>query len=167
MKKRLTEEQIIGFLREAEAGVAVKEPCRRHGFSEASYDLCRSKYDGMSVPEAKCLRASYCRPQTLAAIPRKATCGLAPLASHRAMNWGGTSTSRTLDGWNCGLGLDMTDLRFARQPLWPPLASPNRIAHRRVKVCVVRTTGPRGLDLDAPSTMRHWDGNGGRLETLL
>lgn len=39
MKKRFTEEQIIGFLREAEAGMAVKELCRRHGFSEASYHL--------------------------------------------------------------------------------------------------------------------------------
>lgn len=57
MKKRLTEEQIIGFLREAEAGVAVKEPCRRHGFSKASYYVWRSKYGGMSVPEAKWLRA--------------------------------------------------------------------------------------------------------------
>jgi hypothetical protein len=102
VKKRLTEEQIIGFLREAEAGVTVKEPCRRHGFSKASYDLCRSKYGGMSVPEAKWLRTSYCRPQTLAAMPRRADCGLAPLASHRAMNWGGTSTSRTLNGWSCG-----------------------------------------------------------------
>jgi putative transposase len=37
MKKRFTEEQITGFLREAEAGPAVKDLCRRHGFSEASY----------------------------------------------------------------------------------------------------------------------------------
>jgi hypothetical protein len=59
---------------------------------------------------------------------------LAPLASHRAMNWGGTSTSRTLDGWNCGLGLDMTDLRLARRPEWTPLAIQRRIARRRVKV---------------------------------
>lgn len=35
MKKRFTEEQTIGFLREAEAGVPVKELCRRQGFSEA------------------------------------------------------------------------------------------------------------------------------------
>ena len=34
MKKRFTEEQIIGFLREAEAGLPTKELCRRHGFSE-------------------------------------------------------------------------------------------------------------------------------------
>ena len=57
MKKRFTEEQIIGFLREAEAGVAVKDLCRRHGFSEASYYLWKSKFGGLSVPEAKRLKA--------------------------------------------------------------------------------------------------------------
>ena len=46
MKKRLSEEQIIGFLREADAGMAVKDLCRRHGFSEASYYLWRSKFGG-------------------------------------------------------------------------------------------------------------------------
>ncbi|WP_114241262.1 IS3 family transposase [Dyella sp. C9] len=56
MKKRFTEEQIIGFLREAEAGVAVKDLCRKHGFSEASYYLWRSKFGGMTVPEAKRLK---------------------------------------------------------------------------------------------------------------
>ena len=56
MKKRYTEEQIIGFLGEAEAGMPVKELCRRHGFSEASYYLWRSKFGGMSVSDAKRLR---------------------------------------------------------------------------------------------------------------
>ena len=56
MKKRFTEEQIIGFLREAESGVAVKDLCRRQGFSEASYYLWRSKFGGMTVSEAKRLR---------------------------------------------------------------------------------------------------------------
>ena len=37
MKKRFSEEQIIGFLREAEAGMPIKELCRKHGFSEALY----------------------------------------------------------------------------------------------------------------------------------
>ncbi|KIQ28383.1 transposase [Xanthomonas campestris] len=56
MKKRFSEEQIIGFLSEAESGVAIKDLCRRHGFSEASYYLWRSKFGGMSVPDAKRLK---------------------------------------------------------------------------------------------------------------
>ena len=56
MKKRFSEQQIIGFLREADAGMAIKELCRRHGFSEASYYLWRSKFGGLSVPDAKRLK---------------------------------------------------------------------------------------------------------------
>jgi len=56
VKKRFSEEQIIGFLREAEAGLAVAELCRRHGFSEASYYLWRSKFGGMNVSDAKRLK---------------------------------------------------------------------------------------------------------------
>jgi putative transposase len=56
MKKRFTEEQIIGFLREADAGLPIKELCRRHGFSEASYYLWRSKFGGMSVSDARRLK---------------------------------------------------------------------------------------------------------------
>ncbi len=57
MKKRFSEEQIIGFLREGDKGVAVKELCRKGGFSEASYYLWRSKYGGMDVSDAKRLKA--------------------------------------------------------------------------------------------------------------
>ncbi len=57
MKKRFTEEQIIGFLREVDGGVTVKDLCRRHGFSEASYYLWRSKFGGMDVSDAKRLKA--------------------------------------------------------------------------------------------------------------
>ena len=56
MKKRFTEAQIVGFLREADAGIPVKELCRKHGFSDASYYLWRSKFGGMSVPDAKRLK---------------------------------------------------------------------------------------------------------------
>lgn len=45
-----------GFLREADAGLPVKELCRKHGFSEASYYLWRSKFGGMEVSDAKVLR---------------------------------------------------------------------------------------------------------------
>jgi putative transposase len=56
VKKRFSEEQIIGFLKEVDAGIPVKELCRKHGFSEASYYLWRSKFGDMSVPEAKRLK---------------------------------------------------------------------------------------------------------------
>lgn len=57
MKKRYSEEQIIKFLKEADAGVPIKELCRRHGFSEASYYLWRGKFGGMDVSDAKRLKA--------------------------------------------------------------------------------------------------------------
>lgn len=56
MKKRFSEEQIIGFLREAESGLPVADLCRRHGFSKASYYLWRNKFGGMSVSDAKRLK---------------------------------------------------------------------------------------------------------------
>lgn len=56
MKKRFTDEQIIGFLKQAEAGVPVKELCRQHGFSDASFYNWRAKFGGMAVPDAKRLR---------------------------------------------------------------------------------------------------------------
>lgn len=57
MKKRYSEEQIIGFLREAESGIKVKDLCRRHGFSEASFYAWRGKFGGMDVSDAKRLKA--------------------------------------------------------------------------------------------------------------
>ncbi len=57
MKKRYTDEQIIGFLREADKGVPIKELCRKHGFSEGSYYVWRSKFGGMDVSDAKRLKA--------------------------------------------------------------------------------------------------------------
>ena len=56
MKKRYTEEQIIGFLRDGESGIGVKDLCRKHGFSEASYYLWKSKFGGMSVSDDKRMR---------------------------------------------------------------------------------------------------------------
>jgi len=57
VKKRYSEEQIIGFLKQGEAGMPVKELCRKHGFSEASYYTWKAKFGGMSVPDAKRLKA--------------------------------------------------------------------------------------------------------------
>lgn len=52
LKKRFSEEQIIGFLKQAEAGVPVKELCRQHGFSDASFYNWRAKFGGMSARSA-------------------------------------------------------------------------------------------------------------------
>ena len=57
MKKRFSEEQIIGFLKQADAGMTVKELCRQHGFSDASFYLWRQKFGGMEVPDTKRLKA--------------------------------------------------------------------------------------------------------------
>jgi putative transposase len=57
MKKRFTEEQIIGFLKEADAGMPVAQLCRKHGFSDASYYKWKAKFGGMEVSDAKRLKA--------------------------------------------------------------------------------------------------------------
>jgi putative transposase len=53
---RFTTEQIIGFLKQVEAGMAVAELCRQHGFSPASFYQWRAKYGGMEANEAQRLR---------------------------------------------------------------------------------------------------------------
>ena len=53
---KYSEEQIIGFLKQAEAGMAIKELCRKGGFSDATFYKWRSKFGGMEVPDARRLR---------------------------------------------------------------------------------------------------------------
>ena len=57
MKKRFSEEQIIGFLKEADAGMPVVELCRKHGFSDSSFYTWRAKFGGVTVSDAKRLKA--------------------------------------------------------------------------------------------------------------
>ena len=54
--KRFSEEQIIGVLKEAEAGARTKELCRKHGISEATFYNWKAKYSGMTVSEARRLK---------------------------------------------------------------------------------------------------------------
>ena len=56
MKRRFTEEQIIGILNEVEAGLKVKDLCRKHNVSEQTYYRWKSKYGGMSVSEIRRLK---------------------------------------------------------------------------------------------------------------
>jgi putative transposase len=55
-RSRFTETQIVGILKEADGGVAVKEVCRAHGISDATYYKWKSKYGGLDASDLKRLR---------------------------------------------------------------------------------------------------------------
>ena len=55
-KSRFSEEQVIGILKEQQAGLPVAELCRKHGISDATFYTWRSKYGGLEISEAKRLR---------------------------------------------------------------------------------------------------------------
>jgi putative transposase len=56
MKKRFTEQQIVAILKEGEAGVAVKEICRKHNISDATFYTWRKKYRGMETEDIRRLK---------------------------------------------------------------------------------------------------------------
>lgn len=56
-KSRFTEEQIIGILKEHEAGAKTQELCRRHGISGATFFKWKAKFGGLEASDAKRLRA--------------------------------------------------------------------------------------------------------------
>ena len=56
-RSRFTEEQIIGILREQEAGVPVADLCRKHGLSSPTFYKWKAKYGGIDVSEARRLKA--------------------------------------------------------------------------------------------------------------
>jgi putative transposase len=56
-RSRYTEEQIIGILKQHQAGLGAKDLCRKHGISDATFYKWRSKYGGMEVSDARRLKA--------------------------------------------------------------------------------------------------------------
>ncbi len=57
MKKRFSEVQIINILKEADSGIKIADLCRKHNISNATYYTWKAKFGGMTVSEAKRLRA--------------------------------------------------------------------------------------------------------------
>lgn len=85
--KRFTEEQIIGILREAEAGAETKELCRRHGVSEQSFYRWKAKYGGMDVSDAKKLHALEDENRRLKHIVADLTLDVAALKGVLSKKW--------------------------------------------------------------------------------
>jgi putative transposase len=56
-RKRHTEDQVIGILKEHEAGLKTAELCRKHGISEGTFYNWKAKYGGLEVADAKRLKA--------------------------------------------------------------------------------------------------------------
>lgn len=57
MKRRLTDQQIISMIREQEAGLKTSEVCRKYGISDATFYKYKGKFGGMTVSDARRLRA--------------------------------------------------------------------------------------------------------------
>lgn len=57
MKRRFSDEQIITMIREHEAGAKASEVCRKHGISDATFYKYKAQFGGMTVSDAKKLRA--------------------------------------------------------------------------------------------------------------
>ena len=85
--KRATEEQIIGVLKESEAGAATKEFCRRHGISEQTFYRWKEKYGGMEVSDARKLHALEDENRRLKHIVAELTLDIAALKGVLEKRW--------------------------------------------------------------------------------
>lgn len=86
-RKRYTEEQIIGVLKEGEAGTKVGELCRKYGISEATYYNWKTKYAGMTVSELRRLKALEAENRRLKQIVAEQTLDMQTLKELLAKNF--------------------------------------------------------------------------------
>ncbi len=86
-RKRFTEEQIIGVLKESEPGAKTDDICRRHGISSATFYSWRKKYGGMDASEAKRLRELEIENAKLKRIVADQMLDMSSMKELLAKNW--------------------------------------------------------------------------------
>ncbi len=86
-RSRFTQEQIIGVLREHQAGAAAADLCRKHGISDATFYKWRSKYGGMEVSDAKRLRGLEEENARLKKLLAESMLDVSTLREMLAKNW--------------------------------------------------------------------------------
>ena len=86
-RSRFTEEQIIGILREQEAGVKTADVCRKHGISSATFFKWKSKYGGMEVSDAHRLKVLEEENRKLKKLLAEAMLDNAMLKDLNSKNW--------------------------------------------------------------------------------
>ena len=87
MAKRRTEEQIIGVLKESEAGMKTSELCRKHGISETTFYKWKDKYGGMTVSDARRLKGLEDENRKLKHIVAELTLDVRALKEINSKNW--------------------------------------------------------------------------------
>lgn len=86
-RKRHTEEQIIGVLKDAQAGLGVQELCRKHGISDATFYKWRTKYAGLEVSDVKKLRQLEDENRQLKQMVAEQALDIQALKAVTAKNW--------------------------------------------------------------------------------
>ena len=86
-RSRFTQEQIIGVLKEHQAGAAAADLCRKHGISDATFYKWRSKYGGMEVSDAKRLRGLEEENVRLKKLLAESMLDVSTLREMLAKNW--------------------------------------------------------------------------------
>ena len=80
-RSRFTEDQIIGILREQEAGISTADVCRKHGISTATFYAWKAKFGGMEPSEAKRLKALEDENAKLKRLLAEAMLGIHPVSA--------------------------------------------------------------------------------------
>ena len=87
MKRRFSEEQIIGILKQQESGIAASELCRQHNVSSATFYKWKAKFGGMNASEAQKLRQLEAENAKLKRIVADQALDIVALKDVLAKNW--------------------------------------------------------------------------------